>query len=48
MFAPYSVELLLSHLTNDHAFLEYIQWHINHSKKKQEQLFPLDLRYFDL
>lgn len=42
---PYSVELILSDLTNDHAFYRMASNVLNHSNTK---VFPLALRYFDL
>nr|KAF6444299.1 hypothetical protein HJG59_008591 [Molossus molossus] len=45
VLAPYSVELILSDLTNDHAFYSISSDMLNHGNKK---VFPLALRYFDL
>nr|XP_012606182.1 uncharacterized protein LOC105863530 isoform X1 [Microcebus murinus] len=45
VLAPYSVELILSDLTNDHGFYSISSNVLNHGNKK---VFPLALRYFDL
>ncbi|XP_058409245.1 uncharacterized protein LOC131412973 [Diceros bicornis minor] len=45
VLAPYSVELILSDLSSNHAFYGISSDVLNHGNKK---VFPLALRYFDL
>lgn len=47
VLAPYSIELILSFLTNNHVFFS-ISTSSNEPNHGNKNLFPLALRYFDL
>lgn len=47
VLASYSVELILSDVTNDHTFYKFIERCIK-SWRQQQKLFPLVLRNSDL